>query len=133
MKCKTTLARISKFKESIRNLVDNTMRFHWTHEELLTYRKGDILENPLYKKLPRWAIEYLDGYTDALMEQLWRQVVFSYVIDKKGTRATIESDVYRSISPSVISKYYGDTGCYVWRSATDKFWTQPRGIKCRGQ
>lgn len=122
----TTLKTIQQFRETIRNIADNTIRFHWTCSEWSKYRKEHILENEYYKKLPRWAIEYIAGYSDAMMEQIERLVVFSYIIDEKGTRATIDSDAYRAVSSSVISKCYSHTGCFVWRVAPDKFWTQPK-------
>lgn len=119
------------FKNAILNLADNTIRFHWTHKQWLAYRQEHIFMHNDYKKLPRWAREYLNGYDDALFEHVWqRKVVFSYVIDEKGTRASIESVAYRAVSPMVISECYSRTGCYVWRDNPEKFWTQPdSGIK----
>lgn len=118
--------RISTFKNKILNLADNTIRFQWSHQQWLQYRKESIFENSDYLRLPYWAKQYLRGYEDALLEQIWRKVVFSYIIDTNGTRATIDSDIYRTVSPSVISKCYYHTGCYVWRNNPSKFWTQPR-------
>ncbi len=118
-----TLAYQRKLKEGIRNLVDNTIRFEWTLDEFLAYRKCHIYGDPTWRKLPRWSQEYLLGYQDGLMVNIDRLTVFSYVIDEKGTRAAIDSDLYRKVAPSVIHKLYSHTGAHVWRSNVNKFWS----------
>ena len=125
---KQTLDRVRSFKNDFRNLIDNTMRFHWTHERYLVYRQ-EILTSKRYREMPTWGKEHIRGYECALIEQLERNTVFSYVIDENGTRAPIDSEAYRKVAPMVIHEHYSHTGAFVWRDAPDKFWTMPKTEK----
>jgi len=128
MKLDRTLAIVKRYKASIENMVDNTMRFEWTHSFYLEGRK-EMLGESAYRHLPTWAKEYLRGWEDALMQVLWRGVVFAY--EYRGKRLAITSDEYHKISPRVIHDECGHNGCYVWRSNHNKMWTKPKSETLR--
>lgn len=118
----TTANRKRRLSEQQVNMLENTMRFHWTHAFYLE-KRNEWFASAEYQKAPHWVRSYLSGIEFGMMRVLWGQVVYSYVVH--GKRLTIESSEYRSISPQYISEQCADTGAYVWRDATDKLWTLP--------
>jgi len=123
-----TLDRIRLFSGQFKNLWDNTIRFQWSHGDFLKYRK-EILDHPEYRKLPRWAKEYLSGYDMARFDLVWRDVVFSYKLGCK--RVTIESAEWNKAAGTLRDRekrgtFSTDTGAHVWRADNSKFWTQPK-------
>lgn len=119
---------IALYRERIRNIYDNVMRFHWTHEKLIYSLKENVWDEANYKRLPEYSREYLAGYEFAQDENLRKHLVFSYMIFRQGRtiRTTIDSTEYQSIPAQEICEKYGDTGCYVWRDAPDKRYDNPR-------
>ncbi len=121
---KKSLAVVKSLREGLINLYDNTARFHWTHSELLAYRAQHIHAGD-YQRLPRWAQSELHGTEEILSLQLWKKVIFSYVVH--GQRLTLDSAAYRAVKPQYVSEHCSESGAYVWRDAPAKLWTAPKG------
>ena len=125
-KTRTHLVRL--YAERIRAITDNAIRFHWTHERIIDSLKHCLWNEAEYQTLPEREKSYLSGYQAAQMERIQKRLVFSYAIVFHGrtVRATIDSDEYKSISAQEICERFWDTGCFVWRDATDKRYDNPR-------
>lgn len=70
-----TMKTVRALAEGIKNIHENTARFHWSHSELVDYYRTSILEDASYQRLPNWAKSYLDGVRSVYDAQLWRAVV----------------------------------------------------------
>ena len=120
-----TNAQYKRFRQArneIVNVIDNTIRFCWDHETMC-YGLRCCLKD---LAIPNYAVEYLLGYSDALIDLIWHQYVeFSYDIPSTG-RVFITSDEYQRIPPIVISRYWSHTGAFAWRANVNKLFSKTK-------
>jgi hypothetical protein len=126
MKIDLTLDRIKMFKSQIRNLWDNVIRFQWSHEDYLKYRR-EMLDKPECQSLPRWAASELRGYDSALYDQVWRLLDYGYMID--GEMVTIGSATWHKNREKFFDRQREgtlelntNTGHHIWKDGPGKLW-----------
>ena len=112
------------YRESIGNIYSNVARFHWSAADLNKHM-SDLRSEESYRRLPLWAIHYLNGATAVYDLQHWKLLVFSYAVN--GVRLPITSARYRRYSPRKIHEQCAHTGAFVYKDAPDKLFTEPRG------
>jgi hypothetical protein len=120
------LDKALKLRESLShslfNLLDNTRRFHWSHEfymqKLLEFHHMEA-----FKIAPLWIKHHLEGLEWGIMREIWREVEFSYEVN--GKRLTLSDPEYRGHPAQYISEHCANSGAHVWRADTSKFWTMP--------
>lgn len=103
---------------SIVNIYDNTTRFMWTHDKLLSSLKT-IWEDKGYRKLPRNALSELEGVRWSMNYMMHKHLVYAYFLDNSW--CDIESESYRKIPPSQVC---GHRGAYVWKLDTQKVFSE---------
>ena len=62
----------------IDNLTDNTIRFRWTESEYMRHM-ATLRESVIWRDLPRWAREYLEGYRAGLFTQIRRRTILAFL------------------------------------------------------
>jgi len=127
MKTERIIKLIKNYQEQCSNLFNSAIRFQRTHDDLCEFYMTNVLREDTFKRLPRWAQCEVRGYWEALYQQIWQHVEFSYVVPD-GSRQLITSDAYRAVSPQEIHDQHSTTGCHIWRDAPHKLFTEP--IKC---
>jgi hypothetical protein len=115
MKLETTLGRIEAAKSLIRETARYTRKWGRSFQDHNTTLREGL--TPTKEGLPRWAIEFVDGYALAFVDTIWaNEVVYSYVMD--GVRLAIDSPEYKQIP------HHDEKGCliprlggaYIWRT-----------------
>lgn len=96
------------------NIYENTIRFMWTHEKLLSSLKT-IWENEGYKKLPRNAQAELEGVRWCQDYMMWKHLIYAYFLGNSW--CDIGSESYRKVPPATVC---GHKGAYVWKLDTQK-------------
>jgi hypothetical protein len=119
-----TIKTVDSLREALVNVYNNVQRFQWSHDELLAHRAKHILDTEAYRKLPRWAQSELSGSEKILNAQLWKSVVFSYVVREK--RLALTDEAYRKVSAQYVHEKCANTGAYIYRDAPRKLFTQPK-------
>lgn len=105
------------YKEQIRNFWNNCARFEWNEDMVHEYNKA-WASDPEYMKLPRTSKEYLRGYSDALYDQHWKILVFTYLLG--GKRMSIEDKEYKKVPAFEVHKHHAHTGAWAYRSNLNK-------------
>ncbi len=119
--------KVASLAEGIENIYNNAARFHWTSEFVNAMMVVGIFDNEVYKKLPHYAQQFLMGVRSVYDKQLWKKVVFSYVVN--GKRLAIDSKAYQRVSPRKVHEHCVNSGAYVYRDDVTKQFTKSNDDK----
>ena len=117
------------FAEEVHNIYKNAARFRWSADQINKYYKEGILENDLYRRLPRYSKTFIDGVRYILDKQHWSLVCYSYSIE--GKRMLTSDPNYRKLSAKMVYERWSHTGCFVYIDDVTKFYTYPLYIEER--
>ena len=121
MKLDTVLSRIKAAKSSLRCAAKYTRDWKRTfmdHAKIVR----EIIRPEGSTPLPRWAVEFLAGYSESIIDQIWdSEVIYSYYMN--GHQLAIDSEEYKKIP------YHTDEGkqilrtggMYIWRGTVKKW------------
>ena len=119
-----TTRRVQAFRGMLKGLWNAVERHHLSFAEY-TKDRNTITGGPDYKSLPIWAKEHLRGYDLARYDAVWREMVFSYILD--NVRVTVNSPEWHDAATEryeleTKGTFDTDSGKHVWKDAPEKIW-----------
>ena len=118
MNIDTIINAEKKLKFRIVDIFNGARIYKPTFRNILESVKRDFYNDNQYKRLPRYAKEYLRGYLDCQFDNLWKELVWTHEVN--GVRF-ISKDKPDHISWQDINDNT-ENSCHCWKQGKDKKW-----------
>jgi hypothetical protein len=111
--------RMNDFMERIGSIIDDTVHFQSTHASMIEQIAEDVWNHPDFKRLTRYEVGYVRGFSDYRMRSIYSLLYFAYEIDGK----VMTFDEWRTMNPggNPAEVFTNNNGNHYWKETTKPY------------
>ena len=107
MNVKTSVKKVRRLKDVVRDIYSQARIYHLTHDRLLDLTSDKLWNDPDYEAVPRWAQAQVDGFYDGLRDGLYRYELTWYV--------RLDGELIDGDDVPTGQWHRVETGAFVWK------------------